>query len=152
MKKFKWPLQRLLDVTVQREKAVRVEVLSLTRKVTATRREIFERQARVRDRLCQLDAQGGPGRLEAQAMFIRMAPAVHREIAALQNRLELLVRQQGDLRRQYVSIHRSREALERACEEALQKHRREQERIEQASLDEGAHAGFVRRRSVGPAA
>jgi len=54
VKKFIWPLQRLLDVTVQKELAVRAKLFALSRRIADVHREIFRRRASLRSVLAEL--------------------------------------------------------------------------------------------------
>ena len=49
MKKFQWPLRRLLDVTTQRERALRMDLFRLSQKIADVHRRIFRRRAALRD-------------------------------------------------------------------------------------------------------
>jgi hypothetical protein len=54
MRKFLWPLQRLLHVTEQRERAMRLEVLAVVQQAAVVKRQILRRQAVLRDLLAGL--------------------------------------------------------------------------------------------------
>ena len=57
MKRFHWRLQRLLDVTIQREKALRSELFAMSRKIAFAHQEIFRRQATLRAALSDLSSE-----------------------------------------------------------------------------------------------
>ena len=58
MKRFTWPLQRLLEVTVQRERALQAELLALSRQVASLRQRILRRQAVLRGLLAEAQDRG----------------------------------------------------------------------------------------------
>ena len=66
MKRFRWSLQRLLDVTVQRERALRAELVALSGRISRLREEILRRRAVLRTLLEELGRQDIERRIRNQ--------------------------------------------------------------------------------------
>ena len=144
MKRFKWPLQRLLDVTVQREQGLRAELLALSRQMARARQEIFRRQAVLRSLLGELARQELPQRIPKQQLFLKCSAAGERDIRRLREELKRLESQRREKTEQFLKTRASRETLERRRAEARQRHIRQQLKIEQTQFDEGAHVSYAR--------
>ena len=147
MKRFTWPLQRLLEVTVQRERALKAELLALSREVAGLRQRILRRQAVLRGLLGELAQQQLQERIPALQVFLQCAELDQRQIRRLQAQLKSLELQRREKTARFLKTRASRETLERRREEARQLHLREQFKIEQAQFDETAHVAFARRMS-----
>ena len=145
MKRFKWPLQRLLDVTVQREQALRQELLGLSREMARVRQEVFRRLSVLRSLLAELASQELPERIPKQQVFLKYSDAGEREIRRLRDTLKALESQRREKTNQFLSTRSSRETLERRRAEAKQLHIRRQLKLEQSQLDEGAHVSYARK-------
>ncbi len=145
MKRFRWPLQRLLDVTVQRELALRAALLALSRDMARVRQEIIQRRAALRDLLQDLARDDLAARLPRQEVFLRCADVEERAIARLNDKLHDLRRQRDKKATEFIKVKTSRETLERLREEARRRFLRGQARLEQKALDESANVSFARK-------
>ena len=146
MKRFKWPLQRLLEVTCQREKALRSEIFGLSRKIARGHQEIFQRQATVRAALSDLSHERFDRRMAKQRLFLDCSAGLHRAITQLKAKVKELEVSRGQTTEKLMKTRASREILERLREEARQQHIREQLKLEQKDLDEAAQVSFARKK------
>lgn len=144
MKRFKWPLQRLLDVTIQRENALRAELLALSRDIARVHQEIFRRQATLRAALADLSAEALRRRIPKQEVFMGCSKAAHAMLDQLKGRLGKLETRRTGTTERLVKARNSTKTLERLREEARRKHVREQLKIEQRALDESAQISYAR--------
>ena len=144
MKPFRWSLQRLADVTAQREQALRLELLDLSRRLAALRRESLRRMDCVRALLEELAGLDLPHRIAQQDLIQGCAAAHRRELDRLGAALALAVQQRKDKTQQLLRFRSRRKTLERLRAEALRKHLLEQGRLEQKQFDETAHIAFAR--------
>jgi flagellar biosynthesis chaperone FliJ len=144
MKRFAWPLQRLLEVTCQREAAMRTEFLVATRRVATLRHEMLARSSAVRNLLEALAAQNPSQRLAVQEAFMKASPAEHRAMAKLASDLKAAQDNLSHKRWELLRIRASRKSLERLRGEALARHVREQLRLEQKQFDETSHQTYAR--------
>ena len=143
MKRFRWPLQRLLDVTRQRELAQRGELLRISREMARLRHEIVARQRRVRASLAELARQAPADRIARQEMVMALSARPQRDIRRLTGQLHQAERQRKDQTDRLVKIKKSRETLEKMRERARMAHLREQLRLEQKQLDDGTHVAYA---------
>jgi len=145
VKRFQWPLQRLLNVTRQRELARRAELLGLFREMARVRQEIVHRKRIILVSLNELGRHALQERIPRQEVVMSCSAVRQKEIDRLQERLEAMeseLRQKTD---QFIKTKKVRENLEKMRERAKQTHLREQLKLEQKALDESAHVSFARR-------
>lgn len=143
MRKFLWPLQRLLHVTEQRERAMRLEVLAAVQQAAIVKRQILRRQAVLRDLLAGLSRDPIERRIPRQEVFMNHVRSEERVLAGLQKELDELQRRREQVTAELMKIRSSRKSLERLRAEALRKYRQEQARWEQKQFDESAQLAFV---------
>lgn len=144
MKRFRWPLQRLLEIEAGREKAIRVELFRFSRRIAATRQEIFRRQSSLRIALAALSRQEVEERLPRQQVFMRCSVAEEAELDQLRQKLDGLQRQRSETMAEFMRAKSSREALERLREKSLQRHTKEALRQEQKEQDESSRVLHAR--------
>lgn len=144
MKRFHWPLLKLLEVTAQRELAARAELLALAGRITAFRQEIIARRVKLRGLLAELGAMAPTERIGMQALFMTCAEVDRRAIRAIEGQIEALESERAEKTRHYRQIKVRRETLERLREEATARYRKELLREEQKLLDESATIAFSR--------
>lgn len=144
MKRFHWPLERMLTVTVQRELALRSQLLSLLQRITFVRQEIVRRRSAVRSMLAELSAQGAQQRMGLQELFMKFSASTWRELARLRDEVKDLTAQRGEKTAELIKLRKSQETLERIREEAKQEHVRSEMCLEQKEFDESAQIAFAR--------
>ncbi len=144
MRRFRWRLQRVLDVTVQREKALRAELFGLSRRIVRLRQEIVRRRADLRSVLSDLAGRSFDERIARQEVFMRCAEAVEREIARLEADARDLQARRTERSQTFMRVRSSRQTLERMRREAFDQHTREQLKLEQKQFDESAQVSFAR--------
>ena len=145
MKRFAWPLQRLLDVTEQRERAQRAELLALTREMARLRQDAVAHRAGVRALIAELGRLTLSERLSRNVDFVRCCQAHDRQNEQLEARIAKLAVQREEMTRVLMRTRKSRETLERFREEARQEYLREQTKLEQTQFDETAHTAKARK-------
>ena len=145
MKRFQWPLQRLLDVTIQRELAARAKLFALSRRIAGVHREIFHHQASLRIALAELSEKELEKRLPEQQVFMQCSEAEEDRLDKLRENLSILKKQRAENIDLFTKTKSSRETLERLREESLQRHERETIKEQQKQLDENAQTAFARK-------
>ncbi len=145
MKRFYWPLHRLLDVTVQKERAIRTKLFSLSRRIADVHREIFSHQASLRNVLEELGGKKLEKRLPEQQVFMQCSEAEENRLDRLRENLNGLKKQRAEEIAAFTKTKSSRETLERLREESLQRYTKEVIRQQQKQLDEIARIAFVRK-------
>ena len=145
MKRFKWPLQRLLDITVHRQNAVRSELLSISRELARVHQEIFYHRAKIRAMLSDLEAESFPQRIPKQEVFMESSRATEKRIKQLEAKVVQLKARCKETTKRLIKIRKSKDALERRRGEARGEHVRHELRLEQKDLDEVAQVAFTRK-------
>jgi flagellar export protein FliJ len=145
MKKFRWRLQRLLDVRHKQEDAVRAELTELTEQTATMRGRILMEKAMLRSRLADLRHTQAGDRLRQQQAFMQCVAVVDSRIAALQYELNALEQKRSEKIEAIMGIRKFRKALERLRAQARDTHYHEQHRDEQNDQDEGTNAAFSRK-------
>ncbi len=142
MKRFRWSLQRLLEVTVHREQALRAQLLNLSQEIVGLRQIILARQAVLRSLLAELAKEDLRKRVSKQQLFMNYVQNDQKQIRRLEQQLKELRTLRKQKNAQFLQIRSSRRTLERLRKEAKQRYLRAQLKLEQKQLDEVAHISF----------
>lgn len=144
MKRFHWPLQRLHDVTVQRELALRSDLLALLQQVTSLRQEVIRRTVAVRSMLEDLAGLDLAERMRTRDTVMETAAWAERRIDELRGRVRELTTRRAEMTARLVKLRKSKETLDRMRREARQAHTRRQRKLEQKQFDQTAQIAFAR--------
>ncbi len=145
MKRFVWRLQRVLDIRKKEEEKARAELLELTERLAQTRGELLMQQKMLEDIINGLTGENPKKRLGKQEFFLKFSAASDEQIKKLEDKVKGLESQQRDKIAEVLKVRRFKEGLEKLRTEAKMRFIREQEKLEQKQLDEGATVSFVRR-------
>jgi flagellar biosynthesis chaperone FliJ len=144
MKRFVWRLQRVLEIKKKEEQKTRAELFELTERLAQARGELLARQ-KILDSIIEGLAQVNPkNRLGDQEFFLKYSKVSLEQIKKLEDKVKLLETQQREKIVEVLKIRRFKEGLERLRAEAKMEFIRQQEKLEQKELDEGATISFVR--------
>ncbi len=145
MKRFVWRLQRVLDIKIKEEQTKRAELLKLTERLTGTRGELLMQQRIVQDIIDDLKDQKLRKRLSDQEFFLRHSAKNNNQIKKLRSIIKELESQQREKIAEVLKARRFKEGLEKLRAETKMEFIKEQEKLEQKELDEGATIRFVRK-------
>jgi flagellar FliJ protein len=145
MKRFVWRLQRVLDVRIKEEQKARAELLKLTEKLAETQSELLAWRKMLEEIINGLTVENPKKRLGRQEFFLRYSAASDEQIKKLDNRVKELESKQREKIAEVLKLRRFKEGLEKLRTEAKMRFIREQEKLEQQQLDEGATVLFVRK-------
>ena len=145
MKRFVWRLQRVLDIRIKEEQKARAELLKLTEKLAETQSELLAWRKMLEEIINDLAMENPKKRLGRQEFFLRYSAASDEQIKKLENRVKELESQQRDKIAEVIKLRRFKEGLEKLRSEAKMQFIKEQEKLEQQQLDEGATVLFVRK-------
>jgi flagellar biosynthesis chaperone FliJ len=145
MKRFVWRLQRVLDIRKKEEQKARAELLELTERLAQTRGELLMQQKMLEDIINALTGENPKKRLGKQEFFLKFSAASNEQIKKLKDKVNELELQQRDKIVEVLKLRRFKEGLEKLRTEAKMRFIKEQEKLEQKQLDEGATVSFVRR-------
>jgi flagellar biosynthesis chaperone FliJ len=145
MKRFVWRLQRVLDIRKKEEQKARAELLELTERLAQKRGELLMQRKILEDIINGLTGENPKKRLGKQEFFLKFSAASNEQIKKLKDKVNELELQQRDKIVEVLKLRRFKEGLERLRTEAKMRFIKEQEKLEQKQLDEGATVSFVRR-------
>ncbi len=145
MRRFVWRLQRVLDIRIKEEQKARAELLKLTEKLAETQSELLAWRKMLEEIINGLTVENPKKRLGRQEFFLRYSAANDERIKTLENRIKELELQQRAKIAEVLELRRIKEGLEKLRTEAKMQFIKEQEKLEQQQLDEGATVLFVRK-------
>ena len=145
MKRFVWRLQRVLEIKKKEEQKVRAELYELTEKLAQTRGELLRWQKMLDNIIVGLTEENPKKRLGEQEFFLRYSATSDEQIRRLEDKKNGLESQQREKIAEVLKVKRFKEGLEKLRVEAKVQFIKEQEKLEQKELDEGATISFVRK-------
>jgi len=145
MKRFVWRLQRVLDIKAKEERTKRAELLELTEKLAEARGELVTRQKILEDIITDIAGKQPQKRLGEQEFFLKCSATSDALIKELKSQVSQLALKQRKKIAEVLKVRRFREGLEKLRDEAKKQFIKEQEKLEQKELDEGATISFVRK-------
>ena len=143
MKRFVWRLQRVLDIKKKEEQKTRAELFELTEKLAQARGELLARQKMLESIIEELTERNPKRRLGEQEFFLRYSTASDEQIKKLKENVNKLESQQREKIAEVLKVRRFKEGLEKLRIEAKMQFIKEQEKLDQKELDEGATISFV---------
>lgn len=146
MKRFVWRLQRVLDIKTKEEQAKRAELFELTEKLAETQGELLRQKRILEDIISDITGQNPQKRLGKQEFFLRYSAINDEQIKKLKNKVAELESQQREKIVEVLKVRRFKEGLEKLRAKAKAQFIKEQEKLEQKELDEGATISFTRRK------
>ena len=145
MKRFIWRLQRVLDVKTKLEQKKRAELLEITQKLVETQDKLLTQQKILEEIIDELNKENPQKRLSKQEFFLRHSTTTDERIKKLKDKVRALELQQREKIDELLKVRRFKEGMERLRAKAKEEFIREQERLEQKELDEGATICFARK-------
>ena len=146
MKRFVWRLQRVLEIKTKEEQKKRAELLKLTEKLARFRRELLTQQKILEDIISDITGKKPQKRLSEQEFFLKCSVTNDELIKKLRNKVSELESQQRGKIAEVLRAKRFKEGLEKLRAEAKRQFIKEQEKLEQKELDEGATISFSRKK------
>jgi flagellar FliJ protein len=144
MNRFVWRLQRVLDLKVREEKFKKNQLLELTEKLLARQRDLYTQQQILKNLLCSVADSRPAERISQQEFIIRCARTNRTIIDELKGHIRELEKQRLEKINEYLKVRKLKRSLEKLRAKAKEEFIKEQERIEQRELDDGATISFVR--------
>jgi flagellar biosynthesis chaperone FliJ len=145
MKRFVWRLQRVLDIKKKEEQKTRAELFEVTERLAKTRGELLAQQKILESIIERLTKETPRKRLGDQEFFLKYSAVTIEKIRRLEDKVSRLESQQREKIAEVLKVRRFKEGLEKLRAEAKIEFIRQQEKLEQKELDEGATISFVRR-------
>lgn len=148
MKRFVWRLQRVLDIRTKEEQKARTELLRLTEKLAQAQSELLAWRMMLEEIINSLTVENPKKRLGKQEFFMRYSAESDEKIKKLENKVRELELKQKNKIAEVLSLKKFKEGLEKLRAEARVQFIKEQERLEQRQLDDGATVSFVRKSRI----
>ena len=145
MKRFVWRLQRVLDIRIKEEQKARAELLKLTEKLAETQSALLAWRKMLEQIINGLTLENPKKRLGRQEFFLRYSAESDERINTLEKKVKELESKQRDKISEVLKLRRLKEGLEKLRAETKMQFIKEQEKLEQKQLDEGATVLFVRK-------
>lgn len=145
MKRFKWRLQRVLDIKQKEEQAKRAQLVDITERLSQARGELFMQKRKLEELIDALSEIGPQERLDRQAMLMTYSAANDRVIKKLEEEIELLKARQQEKIADVLKIKQFNEGLEKLRAEAKTEFMTEQEKHEQKDTDEATTSRMARK-------
>ncbi len=149
MRRFRWRLQRVLDVKTKEEQLKRIELFRLTEELTAKRGELLLRQRVLQNLLADIRRDQSPERLNAQEFFLRRVAVDDELIRKLKKELAAMEVRHKEKIAEVLAVRRFKEGLEKLRAQAEEEYIHEEERIEQKESDERTVIAFARQENAG---
>jgi flagellar FliJ protein len=145
MKRFVWRLQRVLEIKKKEEQKVRAELFQLTEKLAQTRGELLRWQKMLENIIVGLAEKNPKKRLGEQEFFLKYSATSDEQIRKLEDKKKGLESQHREKIAEVLKVKRFKEGMEKLRVEAKVQFIKEQEKLEQKEMDEGATISFVRK-------
>jgi flagellar export protein FliJ len=145
MKKFTWPLQRVLDIKEKQEKAAVTELFNLKEMVKQKEYEIDAEQTKLLKTLSQAKDQIKQGNIIGHEMLLKFSAANDKFIKTLKQRVGELEIKVKTKKKELLDLRRFKQGLEKLKTKACEKFNAKQQKIEQYQLDEIATVSFTRK-------
>jgi flagellar biosynthesis chaperone FliJ len=145
MRRFVWRLQRVLDIKTMEEQTKRAELFELTEKLAETRGQLLMQKRILENIINSLGRESPQKRLGKQEFFLKFSATNDERIKKLKDRVRKLELGQMEKIAELLKVRRFKESLERLRAEAKREFIREQEKLEQKELEDGATIRFARK-------
>jgi len=145
VKRFTWRLDRVYEVTQQRQRGLRSELFMLAQQIARVHEAILYRRTRLRGLLEDMADRSLPDRMAEQAVFMQFVGVEEEAMRRLSARRADLEATRAETHRRFIQVRATCKRLERLREEAYRQYVREVAREEQKRLDESAHVAHARR-------
>ena len=145
MKKFIWPLQRLLDVKEKQEDFAKLELVAITERIVMIRGQIMMQKSILRSLFSELNQLAPPQRPLRQAECMEYARVTNAKIKTLNQDLEKTEQQRAKKTDEIVKLRKLRKSLEQLRAKALTRYRKDINHAEQKELDESITTIFARK-------
>jgi len=145
MRRFAWRLQRVLDIKRKAEQIKRAELLELTGKLAQARGELLTQKGILEDIISEIAGKKPKRRLGQQEFFLKWAATNDELIKKLKGKERRLQSEQRGKIVEVLKLKKFNEGLEKLREKAKMQFIKEQEKLEQKELDEGATISFARK-------
>ncbi len=144
MKRFRWRLQRVLDVKVKEERVKRAALLAVTERLAQRREELLIQRITLKKIMSELGKCKPAERISEQEFILKHSQADDKRVRELEEKVRHLEKERKEKVNSLLEVKRLKEGLEKLREQAKRRFMHEQEKFEQKQIDEGATMRFAR--------
>lgn len=137
-------MQRVLDIKVTEERVKKEELLELIEKLIQAQREVLEKKKVLENIIFDIAQKEARSRLSEQELLLRYAATNNDLIKKLEHKTKCLESQQREKIAELSSVRKFKRSLEKLRAKAKTEFLKEQAKLEQKQLDEGATSSFAR--------
>ena len=145
MKKFIWPLQRLLDIKEKQEDFARIELVTITEQIVIVRGQIMMQKTILRGVFSELNQLEPQQRTQRQRECMEYAHVTDAKIKTLHQALEQTEQKRKKKIEEVVKLRKFRKGLEQLRAKALIDYQEQIKQEEQKQLDESITTTFARK-------
>lgn len=145
MKKFIWPLQRLLDIKEKQEDFARIELVTITEQIVIIRGQIMMQKTLLRNLFSELNQLEPQQRTQRQRECMEYAHVTDAKIKMLHQNLEQTEQKRKKKIEEIVTLRKLRKSLEQLRTKDLIRYRKQMNQAEQKQLDESITTTFTRK-------
>lgn len=136
MKKFIWPLQRLLDIKEKQEDFARMELVGITEQIVMIRGQIMMQKTILRGLFSELNQLEPQQRTQRQRECMKYAHVIDAKIKTLSQTLQQVEQKRKKKMEAVMALRKLRKSLEQLRAKALICYHEELNQAEQKQLDE----------------
>jgi flagellar biosynthesis chaperone FliJ len=144
MRRFRWPLQRVLDIRIKQADAMKLELARLSQQAALVRREILSRQDAVRSALEALATKPFEARIAQQQEFMRLSRVEKTCLDRLEQELKTIEDCRTEKTAEYGRLRAACETLEKLRDKAAQADAMAAAKLEQKDMEENYRVAFAR--------
>lgn len=137
-------MQRVLDIKVTEERVKKEELLELIEKLIQAQREVLEKKKVLENIIFDIAQKEAASRLSEQELFLRYVATNNDLIKKLEHKTKCLESQQREKIAELSAVRKFKRSLEKLRAKAKTEFLKEQAKLEQKQLDEGATSSFAR--------
>jgi len=145
VKKFIWPLQRLLDIKEKQEDFARIELVTITEQIVIVRGQIMMQKTILRGVFSELSQLDPTQRMQRQQECMDYAHVTDAKIKTLHQTLEQTKQKRKKKIEEVVKFRKFRKGLEQLRARALVEYQKQMNQAEQKQLDENITTTFARK-------
>jgi flagellar FliJ protein len=144
MSKFKWRLQRVLEIKNKQQQLKRAELLKLTQRLVSMQSRLLMEKTKLKKMADDINNKDAKSRIPAQRLFINYSQTTNQYIKQIENEIKELYQQKQKKIAEIREIQRAQKTLEKLREKAKEEFVNEHLKQEQKLLDEN----FISTRAV----
>ena len=146
MRKFKWRLQRILELKRKEKNLKKNELLKVTEKLVSKQSELLVEKLKLKRMADEIGKKDASTRIEEQQLFMKYVHSSNELISGIKGEIEKLEQIKKEKISKFQEIQKSKESLEKLREKARERFLKEQAKQQQKQIDENFAAIKIKKR------